>query len=807
MAAADELIRTLARHPIAALSAPPGSGKTTALPLALREADWLGQQRILVLEPRRLAARLAAERMAWLLGEDVGQGVGYQVRGERRIGRHTRIEVLTEGLLTRRLQADPELPGVGLVIFDEFHERSLQVDLALALALEARSLVRPDLRLLVMSATLDVAALDDCLGGAPLVRAEGRRFPVELRYAGGGRAPDVADAAIAATRRALAECPAEPGSDVLVFLPGVAEIRRVESAFAGVPDLAVHPLYSALPASRQQAAVTPDPDGRRKLILATNIAQTSITIDGVGVVVDGGYVRQARIDLGAGADRLETVRVSRATAEQRAGRAGRQRPGVAYRAWNEETQSRLAPHDEPEIERSDLGRLALEVHAWGTPVDRLPLPSRPPAVNWAAACDGLRALGAIHDGRITAHGRRLLALPLAPRLAALMLAATEADCAETGAWLSALLEQGGAGADVDLAASLAGVRRRAPASLKQEVRRLLRAVDRNGGWQPDAAGELIARAFPERIARRRRQRSEAYAVADGGEAALPRGQEPLPGEWVAIAHWQPGETRRIRLAAPVSSAAFDGALRGLVEEGTRVRWDASRERVVGRRGRFVGALELAGSEVAVDDALALPMLVDQLQRRGVDALAVTPAAEQLMARCESLRRWNPDAGWPTVTLEALLARAADWLPAWGAGMRSLKQLRELDLVAVIEAELGHERVHELGRLAPSRLTVPSGSRVALHYRADGEAPALAVRLQEMFGARRTPCVNGGAQPVSIHLLSPARRPIQITQDLEGFWKGSYADVRKDMRARYPKHQWPENPLDAEPTQRTVKRKP
>ena len=797
LAALPALRAALAEAGVAVLTAPPGSGKTTALPLGLLESGAI-DGRMLVLEPRRLAARLAAQRMADSLGEAVGQRVGYQVRGERHSGPDTRIEVLTEGLLTRRLQADPELPGVELVVFDEFHERSLHVDLALALSLDVRRLLRPDLKLLVMSATLDAEPVARLLGGAPRVSAEGRRFDLEIRHGRGGLAGEVADCVTAGVRRALTETPAEPGNDILAFLPGRREIEAVFRALDGHGELSVHRLHSGVSRAAQAAAVRPDPGGRRKLILATNIAQTSVTIDGVGVVVDGGFERRARVELGAGVDRLETVRVSRATAEQRAGRAGRQRPGVAYRMWSPEQHGRLPAQDDPEIVRADLTRFALEVHAWGTPLEDLALLDAPPPVHWQAACETLQALGAIDRGRIGERGRALLRMPLSPRLAALMQAADARGLGETGAWLAAVLEYGDALPGADLLPLVAQARRDG-GPVAEEARRLARAA--RGAWNESALAPLVAQAYPERVARRRRGSASIYRCADGSEARV--AGDARFGEWLAIAHWAPGSTRQVRRAATLDPAAFEGPLADQVETGVRAAWDPQRQRVVAQRGRFVGALALDAHETDPGDAAAIPLLVAAVKRRGADAFAVDDAAQGLIDRVASLRHWHPEESWPAVDAASLAARAEQWLPAWAAGMRSLEQVRSIALAEVIRAELG-TRLRELDRRLPERWVVPSGSSVRLRYGADGSPPRLSVRLQEMFGATETPRVDDGRVPVTVELLSPAMRPIQRTQDLNGFWRGSYAEVRKEMRGRYPKHHWPEDPLAAVPTRRSAR---
>ena len=804
--ALPELTRALAEIGAAVLSAPPGSGKTTVLPLALLNADWLKGRRIVILEPRRVAARAAARRMAALLGEPVGERVGYQVRGERRIGASTRVEVITEGLLTRRLQADPELPGVGLLIFDEFHERSLDVDLALALSLDVRENLRPDLKVLVMSATLDAQPVSRLLGGAPQIAAGGRLYPVDVHYG-----PDVAAADCGAAVAQVARRAMDQGEgDVLAFLPGQREIRQAETAWRE-PGVAVCPLYGQLSAAQQDAALRPDPQGRRKLILATNIAQTSLTVEGVRAVVDAGWERRAAFDMGAAANRLDTVRISQASAEQRAGRAGREGAGQAWRLWRPDTHARLAPHDAPEIGRADLTRLALELAAWGSEPEQLAFLDKPPDVLWRFALQTLQGLGALDpDGRLRPAGRALLDWPMTPRLAQMVRVAEARGLGQTAVWLALMLEQGGAAGELDLEQRLGHVwsgrevgRARLPES---EVRRLLKRLRSAGERDPSAAGAIVAAGFPERIARARSERPGAFLCADGGEAQLPAEHPLARQEWLAIAHWQPGERRRILAAAPLARAELQPTRLAAVMTARRARWDARAGALLAEEGLFLGQLPVDVRPVPVRDDEAMPALLVELRRRGLDFLGWTEEARQLQARIASLRCWHPDADWPAVGDDDLLEKLESWLAPFMAGARRLEHLSRIDLAAALRAYVPPALLLKLDEWAPERWQVPTGSRLKLRYQPDGMPPVLSVRLQEMFGQPQTPSVDGGRMPVTLELLSPAQRPIQVTRDLAGFWAGSYAEVRKEMRGRYPKHVWPEDPVSATPTRKAKQRK-
>lgn len=809
----------------AVLSAPPGSGKTTLVPLALLDEPWLAGQRIVMLEPRRVAARAAAARMASLLREAVGETVGYQVRFERKVSARTRIEVVTEGLLARRLQADPELPGVGLLIFDEFHERSLDADLALALALDARANLRPELRVLVMSATLDIARVAALLGDAPIVESGGRQYEVDLRYVPPRADLDHGSAVAQAVIQALQQTE----GDVLAFLPGVREVRSAQNLLRErlTDRVGLYPLYGDLGPREQDAALAPDSGGRRKVILATNIAQTSLTVEGVRTVVDGGLVRVARFDLGAGANRLDTERVSRASADQRAGRAGRLGPGVCYRLWSRDQHAALPAHDTPEILAADLTRFALELAVWGASApSALALLDAPPLAAWTYARDLLRDLDAIDgDGRVSAHGRALARLPAPPRRAHMLLRAHEHGLGSLACWVAAVLDERDAGSADLVDAVERFLRGRGDPAAQRRVRESVQQMRRLLGVGDEASAQLdqlsatdIARiaawAYPERIARRRPgmrdHREVAYQCADGGEATLPQDDALASQEWLAIAHWSVDaggfarrNARRIRFAAALEESQLLRDHPPAVEP--RVYWDAQTQSVVAERQSRIGALVVERKPLAAADGSAIAAaMCEGVRTLGLEALPWTEAAHQLQARVTSLRAWRGDEDWPDLGDDALLARLERWLLPHLDGVSRRDHLSRLDLAAILRQQLDYAQQQRLDRLAPTHLEVPTGSRIRLEYGPPGP-PVLAVKLQEMFGCAQTPTVNEGRLPVVLHLLSPAQRPVAVTQDLAGFWARGYADVRKDLRGRYPRHPWPDDPLAAAPTRRAKPR--
>ncbi|HKT31600.1 MAG TPA: ATP-dependent helicase HrpB [Gammaproteobacteria bacterium] len=813
-------IRTrLAEQMSLVIEAPPGAGKTTRVPPALLNADWLQGRKLVMLEPRRLAARAAAHYMAAQLGEAVGETIGYRVRMDTRVGSRTRIEVVTEGVLTRLLQSDAALSDYGLVIFDEFHERSLHADLSLALCLEVRQVLRPDLRLLVMSATLDGAAVARLLNDAPRLISEGRSYPVDTRYRPlAARAPMEAQVANA-VRRVLAE---ETGS-LLVFLPGGGEIRRVAMMLqANLPeDVGVTPLYGDLPQAAQDKAILPAAHGRRKVVLASSIAETSLTIEGVRVVVDAGLARVPRFDPVSGLTRLVTVRVSRASADQRRGRAGRQESGVCYRLWSE--GERLAAQGAPEILQTDLAPLALELAQWGAAdAGKLAWLDPPPAAALSQARDllhELEALGA--DGQITAHGRQLLELPLHPRLAHMVMRSAVWDAGWLACLLAALLSErdifSGSGRHADVAARLrllteegeAGVH--ADRSRLKRVRAIARDIARQARIAPDVsvapeqAGQLLALAYPDRIARRRPGKRPRHLLANGRGAYLSEDDALSRAEWLAVAALD-GDAReaRIFLAARLDERQVRELFATQFVTRDRIDWDEDQNAVRAVREQSLGAIIVEQRPLPEPDAQRVAaLMLAAIRREGLDCLPWTTELRNWQARVQLLRRVHADS-WPDVSDPTLLRSLEQWLAPYLAGRTRCTHLADMPLRQALDALLDFRQRRGLEELAPTHFTVPTGSRIALDY-TSGETPVLAVRVQELFGLAHTPAIAGGRVPLVLHLLSPAGRPLQITRDLAGFWKSSYQDVKKDMQGRYPKHAWPDDPLTAEPTRR-AKRK-
>ena len=808
--ALPELLSALSAGPNAVLVAPPGAGKTTRVPLALLDAPWLGQRSIVVLEPRRLAARAAARRMAATLGEEVGVTVGYRVHLDSRVGPKTRIEVVTEGVLTRRLLGDPELAEVGAVLFDEFHERSLNADLGLALCLEAQGALRPDLRLLVMSATIDGARVARLLGAAPVIESQGRIHPVETRYLGDTPPAEVEAATASAIRRALTE---EEGS-ILAFLPGEREIRRVADRLGDLGAMTtVHPLYGALPAREQDEAIRPAAPGHRKVVLATSIAETSLTIEGVRVVVDAGWARVSRFDPRTGMDRLETVRAGRASVDQRRGRAGRTGPGVSYRLWSEAANRALLPALPAEILVADLAPLALDLAGWGA-ADPASLAwlDPPPAASMTRARTLLGELGALdHDGRITAHGRRMAELPLHPRLAHMVLAGAGRGCGARACEVAALLSERDvltAGArDPDLRRRLDALHGAADphahrgriAEARQAAaawRRRLRLASDSGSL---SLGALVALAYPERVAERRGGGGQ-YRLVNGRGAALAP-DDPLVREpFLAIADLDDsGRDARVYLAAPIDRAEIETLFADRIERVDDVGWDERAEAVVASRRTGIGALVLEEQRLeTVDEEARAAAMLAGVRMMGLEALPWSPALQDFRARNRFLHRLDPD--WPDFSDQALLDGLETWLRPYLGRATRRTHLARIDLSAALASRLDWQQRKRLDELAPTHLEVPSGSRVALDY--VGDPPVLAVKLQEMFGQVETPRIGGGRVPVVVHLLSPAGRPLQVTQDLGNFWRTGYQAVRSELRGRYPRHPWPEDPLSAPATRKT-----
>lgn len=821
-----ELLARLCAGPNAVLQAPPGAGKTTGVPLALLDQPWAVGKRIIVLEPRRLAARAAARRMAEMLNEPVGNTVGYRVRMESKVSARTRIEVVTDGLFLRRLQSDPALSDCAAVLFDEFHERGLETDLALALCREAQTALREDLRLVAMSATLEGGPVAKLLGGAPIVSSEGRAFPVEIRWAEAAPKGRIEDAVAATIQRAFTK---DSGS-LLVFLPGVGEIRRVQQALneSGLGSgVALAPLYGDLTLAEQDRAIRPAPPGTRKIVLATSIAETSLTIEGIRVVIDSGLSRTVRFSPAHGMPRLETVRVSQAAAEQRRGRAGRLEPGVCYRLWTRDSHGALARFDTPEILNADLAPLALELAVWDArEPEKLAWLDPPPAAAMAQARALLHSLGALDAaGAATAHGRAMAAFGLHPRLANLLLQARDIRLGALACDVAALVEERdilrrtgtiAAPRDADLRFRLDLLREGGGAppagtaldrGAVERVKRLAAQWRRQLGIKSEAgdsqaAGRLLALAYPDRVAQRRAGGIGQFLLANGRGAGLPETDPLAASDWLAVADLDVGgASARIYLAAPLTLAEIEEDFGDRIAPEDIVAWDRRQQAVSAVRRRRFGALVLA--ERRLDDAdpeRIATELIRGIRELGPGCLPWNEAILNLRRRVAFLRQHEPDSGWPDWSDDALMAGLADWLGPWLNGITRIAQVAKVDLEAALLAKLDHAQGRALAREAPTLVAVPSGSRLAIDY-ADPAAPVLAVRLQEMFGAADTPRIAGGRVPLTLHLLSPACRPVQVTRDLKSFWANTYAQVKADLKGRYPKHYWPDDPLQAEPTAR------
>ncbi|WMI99242.1 ATP-dependent helicase HrpB [Pseudomonas chlororaphis subsp. aurantiaca] len=831
------LREALATRHEAVLEAPPGAGKTTRVPLALLNEPWLAGQRILMLEPRRLAARAAAERLASELGEKVGETVGYRIRLDSKVGPNTRIEVVTEGILTRRLQDDPALEGVGLLIFDEFHERSLNADLALALSLNGRDLFRDEqpLKILLMSATLEGERLAGLLDDAPILRSEGRMFPVDVRWGRPFQPGEFIEPRLVQT---IVEALNDESGSVLVFLPGQAEIRRVHQQLADAlgerPEILLCPLHGELDLAAQRAAIEPAPPGQRKVVLATNIAETSLTIDGVRVVVDAGLARVPRFDPGSGMTRLDTQRISRASATQRAGRAGRLEPGVCYRLWSQDQHEQLAAYGSAEILQADLAGLALQLARWGVTPAQLVWLDVPPGAAYAQAQDLLERLGALtakagEDWKLTAHGQAMAELPAHPRIAHLLLRGQALGLANMACDVAALLGERdilrGGGADLHSRLVLLSGEERAARGAQGGIQRARQLARQYRGYlrgQPSQAvadpehprwlGALLALAYPDRVAQQRRPGGAEYRLANGRAALFSETDSLMKQPWLVIADLgsrQGQREERIYLAADFDPALFDSVLAEQVRSVDQLDWDEREGVLRAERQRKVGELVLSREPLTgLDEAARCQALVNLVRRKGLELLPWTPELRQWQARVALLRQLDLEAKgesqWPDVSDAALLKSLESWLLPYLGKVSRLSHFANLELAGIVHNLLPWPLPQRLDELAPHHLRVPSGSSIRLDY--SEQPPILAVRLQELFGLAETPRIAGGRQVVKLHLLSPARRPVQVTQDLANFWRSTYAEVKKDLKGRYPKHYWPDDPLVAEATARAKPRK-
>jgi ATP-dependent helicase HrpB len=832
-----ELRDALATRHEAVLEAPPGAGKTTRVPLALLHEPWLAGQSILMLEPRRLAARAAAERLASELGEKVGETVGYRIRLDSKVGPNTRIEVVTEGILTRRLQDDPALEGVGLLIFDEFHGRSLDADLALALSLNGRELLRDDqpLKILLMSATLEGERLSTLLDDAPVVRSEGRMFPVAMQWGRPFQPGEFIEPRVVQT---VLDALNDQTGSLLVFLPGQAEIRRVNQQLAealeGRTDVLLCPLHGELDLNAQRAAIEPAPPGKRKVVLATNIAETSLTIDGVRVVIDAGLARVPRFDPGSGMTRLDTQRISRASATQRAGRAGRLEPGVCYRLWSQAQHEQLAAYGAAEILQADLAGLALQLARWGVAPGQLVWLDTPPAAAYGQAQDLLGRLGALSgtsgtERKLTPHGQAMAGLPAHPRIAHLLLRGQAWGLGSLACDVAALLGERdilrGAGADLHSRLNLLSGSERATRAgqggvqrakqLARQYRSYLRGAASDAVSDPEHPrwlGALLALAYPDRVAQQRREGGAEYRLANGRAALFAEADALMKEPWLVVADLgsrQGQREERIYLAAGFDPTLFDSVLAEQVTILDQLDWDEREGVLRAERQRRVGELILSREPLpGLDDAARGQALLGLVRRKGLELLPWTPELRQWQARVGLLRQLDlqqqASSEWPDVHDAALLDSLESWLLPYIGKVSRLSHFGNLDLSSILHNLLPWPLPQRLDEQAPHHVSVPSGSSIRLDY--SEHPPILAVRLQELFGLADTPRIANGRQIVKLHLLSPARRPVQVTQDLANFWRSTYAEVKKDLKGRYPKHYWPDDPLVAEATARVKPRK-
>ncbi|WP_410706599.1 ATP-dependent helicase HrpB [Citrobacter braakii] len=800
-AVVPELLTALDASSQVLLTAPTGAGKSTWLPLRLLEHRGI-KGRIILLEPRRLAARNVAQRLAELLNEKPGETVGYRMRAQSCVGPQTRLEVVTEGVLTRMIQRDPELTGVGLIILDEFHERSLQADLALALLLDVQQGLRDDLKLLIMSATLDNGRLQQMLPDAPTIVSEGRAFPVDRRYQPLAAHLRFAEAVAIATAELLRH---ESGS-LLLFLPGVGEIQRVQEQLATRvgSDVLLCPLYGALTLAEQRQAILPAPQGKRKVVLATNIAETSLTIEGIRLVVDCAQERVARYDARTGLTRLITQRISQASMTQRAGRAGRLEPGICLHLLAKEQAERAAAQGEPEILQSDLSGLLMELLQWGcTDPEQLNWLDTPPAINLQAAKRLLQMLGALEGDRLSARGQKMATLGNDPRLAAMLVSANNDNEVATAAKLAAILEEPPRGGSTDLAVAFS---RNQPA-WQQRSQQLLKRLNVRSG-QPDSAllPSLLAQAFADRIARRRGQEGR-YQLANGMGAMLDADDASGRHEWLIAPLLLQGSASpdaRILLALPLDIEALIQACPELLQQSDTIEWDETQGTLKALRRSRIGQLTVKVQALAKpsEEELHLAML-NGIRDKGLSVLNWTPEAEQFRLRLQCAANWLPEYNWPAVDEDSLLATLESWLLPHMSGVHSLRALKALNVGQALRGLLDWSMLQRLDSELPAHYTVPTGSRIAIRYHEDNP-PVLAVRMQEMFGEAKTPTIAEGRVPLVLELLSPAQRPLQVTSDLSAFWQGSYREVQKEMKGRYPKHVWPDDPANTAPTRRTKK---
>ena len=810
----DDIKNRLSASNTLIVNAPPGAGKSTIVPLDLLNLQELKGQKIVMLEPRRLAARTIAERMASLLGEEVGETVGYRIRFENRIGKKTRIEVVTEGILTRMLHADNSVEGVGVVIFDEFHERSIFADVALALCREVQQILRPDLRIVVMSATLNLPQLSELLQ-APVVQSQGRQFPVKINYAGENDVRMLPELAAQTVIRAIRE----QEGDILTFLPGEGEIRKCEKILQEERlPVEIHPLYGMLPKNKQLAAIFPSRQGNRKIILATSIAETSLTIEGVKVVVDCGYARTSRFDPRSGLSRLETVQISKDSADQRAGRAGRLGPGVCYRMWSRATQEQLAEHRTPEIMEADLADLVLDLAQWGiADPNQLSWLSPPPKGAVLQASELLHSLDALEGSKITVLGKELHRLPCHPRIAHMLILARKEGNVALATDLAAVLEERdplGKEAGIDINLRIEALRKqRAENRLSKKMKRIEKVAESyrqiinckisNDAVNPYETGLLLVYAYPERIASARVGNNAQFQLANGSIAMAGHRDDLAHEPWLAVAHLNAREGMgTIFLASPLNPTD----LAPLVKSREVINWDSKKGTMNAVSELRIGSIVLQSKPLPnPDPGLLQQAITDAIKKDGEHLLNFSEEVVQWQNRILSLRKWNPEQNWPDVSTSILLHSNDEWLSPYLPTIRKADDLKKIDLLNVLQYSLTPEHQTRLNELAPARIKVPSGSAIKIDYQPNGAPPVLAVRLQEVFGLEDTPKVNDGKLGVLMHLLSPGFKPVQVTSDLRSFWNNTYFEVKKELKRRYPKHAWPDDPWTEEAV-RGVKRK-
>lgn len=794
----------LAQQNTLIVNAPPGAGKSTLLPLALLDEPWLNGKKIIMLEPRRLAAKTIAARMASLLDDDIGKTVGYRIRFENRVGANTIIEVVTEGILTRMLQSDNALEDVGLVIFDEFHERSLNADLAMALCREAQQVLRPDLRIMIMSATLNMPQLTKLLN-APVAVSEGKQYPVEVIYNGDADETLLPEL----TARTVMKALQEHDGDALVFLPGEGEIKKCEELLKGQAiDICIHPLYGQLPPQEQFLAIMPNKFGKRKIVLATSIAETSLTIEGIRIVVDSGFGRTSRFDPKSGLSRLETLRISKDSADQRAGRAGRLSSGVCYRMWTKATHERLAEHRVPEIMEADLASLVLDMAQWGVSnIQSLTWLTPPPKIALAQATETLHQLNALENNKITEHGKQIHRLACHPRIAHMLLMASDDITIKLATDIAAVLEERDplprdSGIDINLRVE-ALRRARMNNSLGRfariekvasSYRKMLNVEMDNGAVDVFETGLLLAYAYPERIAFARPGNNAQFQLANGKYAMVGHKDDLSHEPWLAVAHMDLRDgLGKIFLAAPLNPKD----LLPMVKEQELILWDTRKGGIIATKELKIGSLVLQSKTItSPNEELVTEAICNAIKTEGENLLNFDESMVQLQNRILSLRLWNPDESWPDVSTSVLLNYNKEWLGPYIKAIKKPDDLKKINLVEALYHSLDWEKQQALNVLAPQKLEVPSGSNISIQYFSNGAVPVLSVRLQEVFGLSDTPIINNGKTKVVMHLLSPGYKPVQVTSDLNSFWNNLYFEVKKELQRRYPKHAWPDDPWTA-----------